>query len=233
MILILNLDGTLFTVGYGYTRVLDVQKHAKSHSSSIFAPLVGLVEPMEGGLYTADHMLPQTYHESKLVWIGVFTDEIKSRLEATLRITDKIIYSLELSHQEHDVEDVEQEITVVSNITQLPLNGTSRYLAAAEYVKIGNNCLSWAKSIIGVDLKCGISGKPIDCQGFDADEIDFFFREAFETKISMYELSSFIEDLQRQVEKKPLMKRLTGRGKSRKGKRTNKRKKRTFKRSYQ
>jgi hypothetical protein len=93
MILILNLDGTLFTVGYGYTRVLDAEKNAKSHSSSIFAPLVGLVNPMEGALYTADYLIPQTYHESKLVWIGVFTDEIKSRLEATLRKRSNIVLS--------------------------------------------------------------------------------------------------------------------------------------------
>lgn len=167
---ILSLDGTLFTIGFGFSGEGKRIKHRNFRINKLKFNFQD-IDSMPAVLYTADDLEPKITHESKIVWIDKYTKEIHKELEKLLKTTTEIIYETK------EIKTLDERIRlVVTNDSTLKI--PYKYFRLAGPLRtesLGLNCIEWAQKIAGVELKCGITRDPMSCEGVTSEELSDVF----------------------------------------------------------
>jgi hypothetical protein len=129
-----------------------------------------LADPLEGGLYTVDHLMPRENQTAQISWVGYFTNEMAERiqtvLDSTLRIEGNVIFRDNKYHSVHNRYSLQ--------IVEQPY---LRYAGLKDFNPFqiddikSHNCLTWAEHILGISLNCGFAKDPALCKEVTQEEL--------------------------------------------------------------
>jgi hypothetical protein len=186
----------LYTVGFGYYDENEKYKIL----TKINQEFAHTVELLNGALYSADMVAPSSEHAAKIAWIDYLNMDMIERIKEDLTHAKNIIF-------DGEIKGDKRKRYVVSEYTTISLDNDyhkAGYRKAARFIPIGKNlnakaqnCIIWARNILGVKLNCGIIDDPYLCKEITPDEFKEFVKA----------YSSSDDELDRVIEK--IKKRLT------------------------
>jgi hypothetical protein len=164
--------GKLYTVGFGYygpeeekilvNRLRNYNQNAIAHA----------IESRDGALYSPDMVAPLEDHAGKIVWIDYLNMDMINRIEYDLNVARTIIFEGTIQKTKYKLS----KYTIISL--------ERRYCEAADFIcrDGAQNCIIWAKNILGVKLKCGLKGDPYSCKEVSPTDFEEFI-EAYDNTI--------------------------------------------------
>lgn len=182
-ILYIICHGILYTVGFGYygpeedkflpNRLRNNNQNAIAHA----------IELRDGALYSADMVAPLEDHAGKIAWIDYLTIDMIDRIKEDLKVAKRIIF---------DGTITKKNIYILSKYSTISIEKS--YCEAAGFIgrNGAQNCIIWAKKILGVKLNCGIKGEPYACKEVTQDE----FEEFIEAYTSYNDVDEVIKKIQ-------------------------------------
>ena len=173
ILLFINQQGRVWSVGYGYSGSVsggdetfheNLKKMTRRTGvrEGVTETIAHNFETLPGSLYTSDYLLSKWNQESHIIWVGFLNRGIKSRiLDFLQHVTNVELKSI----GEYEVGGNDIEMTNNMTLTI----GKSYYQENASWLSVGSkgrgklNCIEWVKKILGVNLKCGLTGAPSAC----------------------------------------------------------------------
>ena len=178
-------SGKLYTVGFGYygpeedkflpNRLRNNNQNAIAHA----------IELRDGALYSADMVAPLEDHAGKIAWIDYLNMDMINRIKSDLNVAKRIIFEGTIQGQKY----------ILSKYSTISLE--KRYCEAAGFIgRDGSqNCIIWAKNILGVKLNCGLKGDPYSCKEVKPDE----FEEFIEAYTSYTNVDEVIKNIKKRL----------------------------------
>lgn len=173
ILLFINQEGRVWSVGYGYSGSVSGGDETFNQNLKKITRQTGVregvtetiahnFETLPGSLYTSDYLLSKWNQESHIIWVGFLNRNIKSRILDFLQH----VTNVELKSK--------GKYTIGGNNIEMTNNmiltiGKSYYQENAGWLSVGSkgrgklNCIEWVKKILGVNLKCGLTGAPSAC----------------------------------------------------------------------
>jgi hypothetical protein len=154
-------SGNLYTVGFGYYGEDENKFLLNLLRDNKFAHAIEL---LHGALYSADMVAPSENHPGKIAWIDYLNEDMIERIKDDLKVAQRIIFDGKIKKKKY----------ILSKYSIVSL--AKGYCEAAGFIgrNGAKNCIIWAKYILGVKLKCGLLGKPYDCEEVENKEFEEF-----------------------------------------------------------
>jgi hypothetical protein len=179
------VDGSIFSLGFGYNGVTQKPLIQKAKDSGIAAveQVAHMIETLPGALYTADYLLPNIDQQSQISWIGYLTHNI----------TENIIKYLNQAEMVR-LDGVVDKGTKIDFSENCIINVNKGYSEASGILhKNTTNCIRWVQEITGIQLSCGVLVKPENCMAVTQEQWNEF-KNAYEYNSST--LREVIERIQ-------------------------------------
>ena len=179
------VDGSLFSLGFGYSGVTQKPLIQKAKDSGIMTveQIAHMLETLPGALYTADYLLPNIDQKSQISWIGYLTRNIMQNITnyldqaETVRLDGVVDRGKYIDFSENCIINVNKGYSESSGIIH----------------KNTTNCIKWVQEITGIQLSCGVLVKPENCTAVTQEQWNEF-KDAYQNNSAI--LTEVIERIQ-------------------------------------